>query len=156
MKYPVIGHYASHGSCSNCGKQNTDNSQWALYCVSCIESVYDPPKTAIAEESNSSELICANCIRLFAEKTALQHDIARHVAICADQATENERLVRERDALREMVKEECEENFRLRAENERLRTALIRLRDCDWTITLPDRMDAVREIARKALAAGGE
>lgn len=30
--------------------------------------------------------------------------------------------------------------------------ALERLRDCDWVITLPDRMDAVREIAREALA----
>ena len=37
------------------------------------------------------------------------------------------------------------------AEIARLRDALIRLRDCDWVITLPDRMDAVREIAREAL-----
>ena len=34
-----------------------------------------------------------------------------------------------------------------------LREALTRLRDCDWVITLPDRMDAVREIARNALEA---
>ena len=33
----------------------------------------------------------------------------------------------------------------------RYREALERLRDCDWVITLPDRMDAVRAIARKAL-----
>jgi len=39
-------------------------------------------------------------------------------------------------------------------ERDQLREALIRLRDCDWTITLPDRMDAVRKIAREALAAG--
>lgn len=32
-----------------------------------------------------------------------------------------------------------------------LELALIRLRDCDWVISLPDRMDAVREIARGAL-----
>lgn len=38
-----------------------------------------------------------------------------------------------------------------RAENARLRAALVRLRDCDWQITLPDRMDAVRTIAREAL-----
>ena len=31
--------------------------------------------------------------------------------------------------------------------------ALERLRDCDWTISLPDRMDAVRDIAKKALEA---
>lgn len=36
-------------------------------------------------------------------------------------------------------------------EIERLRAALRRLRDCDWVITLPDRMDAVRKIAREAL-----
>ena len=30
-------------------------------------------------------------------------------------------------------------------------TSLTRIRDCDWVITLPDRMDAVREIAREAL-----
>lgn len=39
----------------------------------------------------------------------------------------------------------------LTAENERLREALIRLRDCDWVITPLDRMDAVRDIARAAL-----
>ena len=34
---------------------------------------------------------------------------------------------------------------------ERLRHALERIRDCDFVITLPDRMDAVRKIAREAL-----
>jgi hypothetical protein len=34
---------------------------------------------------------------------------------------------------------------------DRLRHALERIRDCDFTITLPDRMDAVRKIAREAL-----
>lgn len=33
----------------------------------------------------------------------------------------------------------------------KMRDALIRLRDCDWVISLPDRMDAVRQIAREAL-----
>ena len=31
--------------------------------------------------------------------------------------------------------------------------ALERLRDCDWVISLPDRMDAVRDIAKDAIAA---
>ena len=48
------------------------------------------------------------------------------------------------------------ENAQLRAENERKETALIRLRDCDWVITLPDRMDAVRKIAGDALAPPSE
>lgn len=33
----------------------------------------------------------------------------------------------------------------------KLRDALERIRDCDFVITLPDRMDAVRKIAREAL-----
>jgi len=37
-----------------------------------------------------------------------------------------------------------------------LRESLIKLRDCDWVIRLPDRMDAVREIAREALERDGE
>lgn len=34
---------------------------------------------------------------------------------------------------------------------EKLESALKRIRDCDWVISLPDRMDAVRDIAREAL-----
>ena len=34
-----------------------------------------------------------------------------------------------------------------------LREACKRLRDCDWVITLPNRMDAVRDIARAAIDA---
>ena len=34
---------------------------------------------------------------------------------------------------------------------QKLETALARIRDCDFVITLPDRMDAVRAIAREAL-----
>lgn len=33
----------------------------------------------------------------------------------------------------------------------KLEAALKRIRDCDWVISLPDRMDAVRDIAREAL-----
>lgn len=33
----------------------------------------------------------------------------------------------------------------------KLEAALERIRDCDFVITLPDRMDAVRQIAREAL-----
>ena len=40
----------------------------------------------------------------------------------------------------------------LEAENARLREALVRLRDCDFVITPANRMDAVRDIARCALA----
>ena len=43
-----------------------------------------------------------------------------------------------------------------RAEVARLRKALQRLADCDWVITPHDRMDAVRTIAREALAKNAE
>ena len=38
-----------------------------------------------------------------------------------------------------------------REQRDRLAAALRKLADCDWVITPHDRMDAVREIARKAL-----
>ena len=44
------------------------------------------------------------------------------------------------------------QNEDLRIERDRYQKALLRLRDCDWVISLPDRMDAVREIAREALS----
>jgi hypothetical protein len=37
------------------------------------------------------------------------------------------------------------------AQRDRLAEALKKLADCDWVITLPDRMDAVRTIANEAL-----
>jgi len=40
---------------------------------------------------------------------------------------------------------------RLERERDEAREALQRLADCDWVITLPDRMDAVRKIALEAL-----
>lgn len=51
-------------------------------------------------------------------------------------------------AIREFDRAEAAE-----AREKVLREALTRLRDCDWVITLPDRMDAVRDIACKALEA---
>lgn len=41
----------------------------------------------------------------------------------------------------------------VKRERDEARKALQRLADCDWVITLPDRMDAVRKIARDALEA---
>jgi hypothetical protein len=54
-------------------------------------------------------------------------------------------------ALRNAATAMLDEIDALRAENARLREALVKLRDCDWVISLPDRMDAVRDIARAAL-----
>ena len=43
-----------------------------------------------------------------------------------------------------------------RGERDRLKAALERLRDCDWTIGRGGRMDAVRDIARAALTPQGQ
>jgi len=43
-----------------------------------------------------------------------------------------------------------------RGSRDGLRKALEDLRDCNWSIGIGDRMDPVREIARKALEADGE
>jgi hypothetical protein len=45
---------------------------------------------------------------------------------------------------------------RVKAERDLYLNALVRLRDCDWVVTLPDRMDAVRKIAREAIEAGAK
>ena len=71
------------------------------------------------------------------------------------------KLFSEEDRIAELEEEvRCEERrfnylsdqFAELAEQKDLyESALIKLRDCDWVITPHDRMDAVREIARKAL-----
>jgi hypothetical protein len=43
--------------------------------------------------------------------------------------------------------------YRKSRDNEKMKDALIKLRDCDWVISLPDRMTEVRNIARAALEA---
>lgn len=43
-----------------------------------------------------------------------------------------------------------------RASRDGLRDALMKLRDCDWSIGIGDRMDPVRDIAKEALEADGE
>jgi len=64
---------------------------------------------------------------------------------------ERKALTQENNNYRMAAEAEANEVDRLNRKNERLREALIILRDCDWVITLPDRMDAVREIARQAI-----
>jgi len=69
-------------------------------------------------------------------------------------------LIKQREQLRNELHEsrnaEMLARVQLGTEREKsaaLRLACERLRDCDWVISLPDRMDAVRDIAREALAA---
>ena len=70
------------------------------------------------------------------------------IAVCAEVVGE---LERERDEAREECLEQCKLLAMSADREEKLRAALQRLVDCDWVISLPDRMDAVRKIAREAL-----
>ena len=65
-------------------------------------------------------------------------------------------VIKERDRLQTIVDEQCRVSSvcrEYREQRDRLAEALQKLADCDWVITLPDRMDAVRSIAREALSA---
>jgi cell division protein FtsB len=69
----------------------------------------------------------------------------------AELAAANERLRSEAmddyASIKDLQRELATEREKVRV----LRLACERLRDCDWVISLPDRMDAVREIAREAI-----
>ena len=73
---------------------------------------------------------------------------------CEATRRENNRLWREYEEGLERINNQRREILSQAKELEKLeayRTALKRIRDCDFVITLPDRMDAVRQIAREAL-----
>jgi hypothetical protein len=90
---------------------------------------------------------------LAAEETvALAHwnkELKRAMKAEAELAAERENAERYRLATLKLDAELTAEREKVRV----LRLACERLRDCDWVISLPDRMDAVRDIARAALAA---
>jgi hypothetical protein len=73
---------------------------------------------------------------------------------CEATRRENDRLWREDEEGLARINNQRREILSQAKELEKLeiyRTALERIRDCDFVITLPDRMDAVRQIAREAL-----
>lgn len=84
---------------------------------------------------------------------AIDHSMLAPI-IAAHVAQETESLIEQNDGLCRVLDELEIKHKQLQARVKRLEEALIRLRDCDWVISLPDRMDAVRDIARAALAAG--
>jgi septal ring factor EnvC (AmiA/AmiB activator) len=81
----------------------------------------------------------ALCESLESELTAACQEIDMLKSKYADHHAEAERLTSEINAVTE--------------QRDRLKDALRKLADCDWVITLPNRMDAVRTIAAEALAA---
>jgi len=60
-------------------------------------------------------------------------------------------VTEQRDAITLRLGRTQEKMFDAERQRDRLADALQKLADCDWVISLPDRMDAVRSIAREAL-----
>lgn len=88
--------------------------------------------------------MAASIIRLEQE---LEEANAR-IAVLEEQARI---LVAERDEARGDAGEWQNKYAGVFVERDEAREALKRIAGCDWVITLPDRMDAVRKIARDAL-----
>lgn len=65
--------------------------------------------------------------------------------------TWTERYRRDPDLAQSIVENLQRSIMEADARIDKLEVALERIRDCNWAITLPDRMDAVRAIAREAL-----
>lgn len=65
--------------------------------------------------------------------------------------TWTERYRRDPDLAQSIVENLQRSIMEADARIDKLEGALERIRDCDFVITLPDRMDAVRHIAREAL-----
>ena len=96
--------------------------------------------------------MAASIVRLECETDELRAEVA---------VLREERAIILRDATKQTlkvgaVKSHCVASYQERDQwrecAERLAGQMQRLADCDWVITLPDRMDAVRDVARNALA----
>jgi hypothetical protein len=107
----------------------TDNAEWLTGRVTC-----DFARTLeeLHESCNAERLAR---VQLGNERARLDELISANATGAARLAHATAQLAAEREKVRV------------------LRLACERLRDCDWVISLPDRMDAVRDIARAALAA---
>jgi hypothetical protein len=94
-------------------------------------------------ETDSAYIQCPNegawDFRIRQEKTMAKLERERDEARGQIEANHKAALVIER-----MV-------YEAREQRDRLAEALRKLADCDWVITLPNRMDAVRTIARETL-----
>ena len=119
-------------SCKICGRGS---------CASWMHSAEQQEAWSLVESMDDRQLK--------SEVVDSRGEVAALKAEIADEAIALRDMMSERDAAEaELAKE--------RAKVRTLREACERLRDCDWVITLPDRMDAVRDIARAALDATEE
>ena len=113
-------------SCKICGRGS---------CASWMHSAEQQEAWSLVESMDDRQLK--------SEVVDSRGEVAALKAEIADEAIALRDMMSERDAAEaELAKE--------RAKVRTLREACERLRDCDWVITLPDRMDAVRDIARAA------
>ena len=100
----------------------------------------------IEDLANRAQLKLIQRVPVITQRDRAEAELAKANAILAsieeDGTEEHNAAVRLRQEL-------AAERAKVRA----LRSACERLRDCDWVITLPDRMDAVRDIARAAIDA---
>ncbi len=95
----------------------------------------DPPQTTLPREINGRAITW-----LYVDDREAELRLAA-----------NERLIESVGVIQADSQRWRSERTALRLERDRLRAALPRLRDCDWTIGRGDRTDPVRDIARAAL-----
>ena len=113
-------------------------------CSVCFGPWFDPEGTEPVVHDADCSTVTGPKIKA---RIAADAEIIKARESAYDHAQEGLKSARKQEAeMRETIKAQAEEIAGMR-------DALIRLRDCNWVISPPDRMDAVRDIAREALAA---
>jgi len=119
-------------------------------CPVCLVTALTAERDQLRAQLRALTLICGtNDANKF--ETWIDRANARAERAEAELAAAKERLRSEAmddyASIKNLQRELATEREKVRV----LRLACERLRDCDWVISLPDRMDAVREIACEAL-----
>lgn len=108
----------------------------------------DEARRSFEELRNINSFGCADC----QDTGWLENRVeGKYPCTCMTEMEPYQFMEARAEAAEQRVKELEESQLRAGLRINRMGVALERLRDCDWVISLPDRMDAVREIAREAL-----
>jgi len=136
---------SKHQSCRECRRDfvGPDSNIHENLCDECDDEIHGECHTEIAElesqlvvaETRAKEIEAS--IRRSLSRAGLNDDTVPLRAVVGDAVSIFERVMEKRWA--------AEARAAVMAE------ALRKLRDCDWTISAVDQMDAVRDIAREAL-----
>jgi uncharacterized coiled-coil DUF342 family protein len=113
--------------------------------------LYHATKAAYKEGYESANGGLTEARNELIDMTEQRDGLREGIDYASDQLT---KVTEQRDRLQLIVDEGCRVSSlcrEYREQRDRLAEALQKLADCDWVITLPDRMDAVREIANEAL-----